>query len=257
MKLTVHFLPALADPHQLAGATVVVADVLRATTTMLAALWSGARAIIPCLEIEDALRVAGSLRGDAVLGGERGGRRIPGFQLGNSPAEYTPAAVSGKTVVLTTTNGTRALQACRAARRVLLGAFVNISSLVDELARADDLVFLCAGTDGQVTCEDVLLAGAAVRELQQRMPGGIDVNDQGQLAGAAWQSMVGALSRTSPLADALRHSRGGLNLRELGFESDIELAAQVDAMPVIGELLPGEWRVAATSRPDPSARPHC
>src|SRR3990167_11479727 len=104
-ELNVYALPTLLAPEELAGWTAVVIDVLRASTTILYALEAGAAEVIPCLEIEDALKIAGSMpRSQVVLGGERGGLPIDGFDLGNSPLEYDPSAVSGKTIVFTTTN---------------------------------------------------------------------------------------------------------------------------------------------------------
>src|SRR5205823_10380648 len=140
--------------------TVVVIDVLRATTTIVHALAAGAREVVPCLEVEDARRIAAELGKAAILGGERRGLPIPGFDVGNSPAEYTRQRVGGKTVVFTTTNGTRAMQRCKFASRVLLGAFVNFSAVCRELAVVDHVALVCAGTDGHVTREDTLLAGA-------------------------------------------------------------------------------------------------
>src|ERR1041384_8191351 len=105
--INVHLLPILVEPHELAGKLVVVIDVLRATTMIIHALAAGAKAVIPFLEVAGARELAERLPGQAVLGGERGGNRIAGFDLGNSPLEYTPAAVGGKTLVFTTTNGTR------------------------------------------------------------------------------------------------------------------------------------------------------
>src|ERR1700761_4796956 len=108
----VHLLPALIPAGALKGGVAVVIDVLRATSTMIHALAAGSDAIIPCLEIDEARRLAGGYpRGSAILAGERGGLPIEGFDLGNSPGAFTPAACSGKTVVMTTTNGTRAILA--------------------------------------------------------------------------------------------------------------------------------------------------
>src|SRR5437868_6038312 len=120
-RLSVHFLPALADPEELRDATAVVIDLLRASTTICYALAAGAREVIPCLEVDDARRTAADLAASPpVLGGERKGIRIEGFDLGNSPDEYRPDTVGGRTVVFTTTNGTAAMQRCRPARRVLI-----------------------------------------------------------------------------------------------------------------------------------------
>ena len=114
--LNVHALPKLVEPKDLADGTVVVIDVLRASTTIIAALEAGAVEVIPCLEIDDARRVAAQFPAEEViLGGERQGLPIEGFDLGNSPEDYTPYAVAGKTLVFTTTNGTRAMIHARQA----------------------------------------------------------------------------------------------------------------------------------------------
>jgi len=237
MRLSVYFLPELADPAELPGATVVVADILRATTTMLHALRSGATCVIPCLEIDEAQRMASHSPGSALLGGERGGTRIDGFHLGNSPAEFTPAIVGGKTVVMTTTNGTRALRKCSSAARVLIGAFANFSRLIAELSPCEKVVVICAGTNGHITGEDVVFAGGLVNELRRRTADRCELNDEARLAAAAWESLVGGLAHLDRLFRVLRDSRGGRNLVELGFENDIRLAASIDTVPVIGELL--------------------
>jgi len=242
MRLDVHSLPQLTTPEALAGSTVVVIDVLRATTTMLYALQAGARCVIPCLEVDEALRIAAGSPGNSVLGGERHGVRIEGFQLGNSPSEYTPSTVGGKCVVLTTTNGTQALRVCRQAARVLVGAFVNRSCLVAALARAERIALLCAGTDGHITQEDVLFAGAVVAELE-RTGVRCAFNDEAELAAAAWQATSSAADPRANLQSVLRRSRGGRNLVRLGFGADIELAAQLDSTPVLGELSLQTWRV--------------
>src|SRR5690242_16614412 len=110
MDIRVHLLPALIAPEQLADGVTVVIDVLRATTTITAALAVGASEVIPCLEVEDARRAVANLpTGQPVLGGERGGVRNDGFDLANSPCEYTAQSIGGKTLVFTTTNGTRAM----------------------------------------------------------------------------------------------------------------------------------------------------
>ena len=128
-ELRVHNLPELVDEADLAGSTVVVVDLLRASTTICQALASGAVEVVPFLTIEKTLAAAAKNRPSVVLGGERGGRRINGFDLGNSPAEYTPAAVGGRRVLLTTTNGTRALHHARLADRIVVGAMVNRSAV--------------------------------------------------------------------------------------------------------------------------------
>jgi 2-phosphosulfolactate phosphatase len=246
-EVCAHFLPDLTTPEALAGADVVVIDVLRATTTIVHALAAGAVEVIPCLDVEEARERAESLGERAVLGGERGGVRIEGFQLGNSPEEYTPQAVTGRTLVFTTTNGTRAMRQCSRATRVWIGAFVNFSAVCNALAEAPIVHLLCAGTDRHITREDVLLAGAIAEELSAGraagMSAGIRLNDQAEIAVDAWRSAVGRQTGERLLAEALRASRGGRNLLELGHDRDIEIAAALDRFNFVPTLNLREGRI--------------
>lgn len=256
-SLKVHFLPALTSAEELAGGAVVVIDVLRATTTIIHAIAAGARAVIPCLEIDEARRVAaGFPPGEALLGGERGGVRIEGFDLGNSPEEYNRATVGGKTVVMTTTNGTRAMMLCRQAKRVLVGAFVNASSVARALVQEEQVHLLCAGTEGEITREDVLFAGRVADCLLRELPGSKpEQNDPCRIARECYQNVLsadgidlsaGADSRFEEIAaltQELRHSQGGRNLIDVGLEHDIGVAAQVDQFAIVPELSVEEWAI--------------
>src|SRR5438132_2277143 len=163
----VHLLPGLIAPGRLAGGLAVVVDVLRATTTIIHALAAGCTAVRPCAEVEEARALAGQMRaGRVLLGGERGGLPLPGFDLGNSPHEYTAKLCHGNTLVLTTSNGTRALLRAAEAERTILAAFVNYSSVCEQLRHeARPIHIICAGTEGEVSLEDTLLAGALVDDL--------------------------------------------------------------------------------------------
>jgi 2-phosphosulfolactate phosphatase len=234
--LNVHSVPEHAQPDDLEGSTAVVIDVLRATTTIVTALSAGARAVIPCLTIGDALAAAAALpRESVILGGERGGLPIDGFDLGNSPAEYTRERVDGKTVVLTTTNGTRALLHCREADTVLAGAFANISALVAELAECPRVEIVCAGTDGRVTDEDLLLAGAIVDRLAESRDWQLNAAAEATLRG--WRATCGnnltRAERTERIVAAMSAAPGGRNLIEIGMAADIELSAQRDTANVV------------------------
>jgi 2-phosphosulfolactate phosphatase len=239
----VHLLPSLAESADLSGRTVVVVDILRATTTIVYALAAGAPRVIPLLTVEEALAAQAAGSGNVVLGGEREGRKIAGFQLGNSPAEYTSASLGGRTVVFTTTNGTRAMQRCRAAGRVLIGSFANFSATCRELAAEEHVDILCAGTDGQITREDVLFAGAVIDDLMRHRA--VTVNDQAEIAADAWRSVQRDFSHLTPLAECLRASVGGRNLVEIGYERDIEIAAQVDKFDLVAELDLVAWEIRA------------
>lgn len=237
----VHLLPGLVTPEELAGSTVVVVDILRATTTVVHALAAGAVKVIPLLEVDRALAIKSQLGASAVLGGERGGRKIQGFDLGNSPGEYTRASVGGKTLVFTTTNGTRALEMCRHASRVLLGSFANFSAVCREVGRLERLDILCAGTDGQITREDVLFAGAVIDDLHRA--GTVLTNDQADIACDAWRAATLDFAGPKPLAEYLRASTGGRNLIEIGHERDIDIAAQIDRCDLIAELDMKSWEI--------------
>ena len=177
--LSVYALPRLVEPEELAGGTAVVIDVLRAATTIAYALAAGAVQIIPCREISDALALADRFPPDEiVLGGERNGVPIDGFQLGNSPEEYSSDRVAGKTVIFTTTNGTRAMDHARAADEVLVAAFVDAAAVVARLLEREKISILCAGTEGHISEDDVLLAGMLVDRLQRQ--GGMAYQQNGQ-----------------------------------------------------------------------------
>jgi 2-phosphosulfolactate phosphatase len=236
-EVRVHLLPALVPEGSLAGGVAVVIDVLRATTAMVYALAAGCTAIRPCAEVEEARELARSLPpGRALLAGERGGLPLPGFDLSNSPAEYTPAVCGGREVVLTTTNGTRALLRAAGAARVLAAAFVNFSAVCEQLrqdARAVHVV--CAGTEGEVTLEDVLLAGAFVDFLSGAAAA--RPNDSARLARDSFTN-----NRHALLA-ALEVSKGGTRLRRIGYEQDIRAAARVDRFALVPELRRDPLRV--------------
>lgn len=164
---------ALLPKRDLSQTACVVFDVLRATTSMLTALQNGARNIYPVTEISEALALHGKHSG-ALLAGERNGLRIRSsqtggtdFHLGNSPREFTASRVSGKTIIMTTTNGTRALQSCAGAKHVLVGGFVNLSGLTRwiEQQTPANLLIICAGTFEQAAYEDILAAGALAERV--------------------------------------------------------------------------------------------
>jgi 2-phosphosulfolactate phosphatase len=235
--VAVHLLPGLAPPGRLAGGVAVVIDVLRATTTIIHALAAGCAAVVPCAEVDEARALAdGLLAGKVLLGGERGGRPLPGFDLGNSPREYTAAACGGTTLILTTTNGTRALLRAAEAERVLVAGFVNYSAVCELLRQeARPVHIVCAGSDGEVTLEDTLLAGALVDFLCEA--GTAWLNDAGRLAWDCFEN------HGRVLLGALEVSRGGTQLRELGYDDDIQAAAQVDQFALVPELRRDPLRV--------------
>jgi 2-phosphosulfolactate phosphatase len=233
VKIDVLFAPHALGAADLAGRTVVVVDILRATTTIAVALANGAKAVLPAASTEEALRIAQNLERDAVvLAGERKSARIPGFALGNSPAEFGPEVVAGKTIVMTTTNGTQALIAAQGAREVIVGAAVNFSAVAQHcraaLAEYGDVVILCAGVEKHFALEDAFAAGRLTKVL---LPEGglrrVTVND----------GAVAALELARHYGErwlkALRASAHGRELVELGFRADLDTCAAQDTHSVL------------------------
>lgn len=180
--------------------------------------------------------------GTVLLGGERGGVRIDGFDLGNSPSDYGPETVAGRTVAFTTTNGTKALLAATSAKTILIGAFLNRRALVERLEREHRPTHLiCAGTDGVITGEDVLFAGAVVTELLLTVDGIGDSpphwlpNDSGVIAMNHWTKALNECSTSldSQLELIMRETQGGRNLTDLGYASDIELCSRLDCIATV------------------------
>jgi 2-phosphosulfolactate phosphatase len=248
--IKVHYLPRLVPEQHLAGNTVVVIDALRATSTICQALASGASEVVPCLEVEEALAATQDGGGQVVLGGERGGKRIDGFELGNSPREYTRQAVGGRRVFITTTNGTRAMHHARQAARVILGSFLNLSAVVASIKNEARIDILCAGTDGRETGEDILAAGGMVDQLCRLAGANWRLNDAAAMAGRDWsllnqEAQVANRTVNEQLAIELRDAPGGRNLVDIGLDQDIVDCAQVDRLAIVPELDVREWRISA------------
>jgi 2-phosphosulfolactate phosphatase len=233
----VHLTPDRLTPALLSDSVAVVIDVLRASTTMIHALAAGCVAVWPIAEVEEARRIADGMRaGRVLLGGERGGVPPTGFDLGNSPSEYTCSRCKGTTLILTTTNGTRALLQAAAAARTLIAGFVNYSAVCEQLvdeARPIDIV--CAGYQGEAALEDALLAGALVEFLCEH--GQIALNDAARLAWDCFEHHGRVLD------GALEISAGGVHLRGLGYDEDIRTAARVDQFAIVPEVRRAPLRV--------------
>jgi 2-phosphosulfolactate phosphatase len=236
-EVHVHLSPLLVQPRHLAGSVTVVVDVLRATTTIVHALAAGCLAVRPIAEVDEARRLADSLpAGKVLLAGERDGQPVPGFDLGNSPGEFTGERCGGTTLVLTTTNGTRALLLADTAARVLVGAFVNFSAICEQL-RADPrpVHILCAGESGNVALEDTLFAGAVVECLCENKLA--QLNDGARVAWDCFEQ------HGRVLEGALAVGAGGARLHALGYDDDIRAAARVDAFALVPELRRDPLRV--------------
>jgi 2-phosphosulfolactate phosphatase len=236
-------LPALAK-CDLRDATCVVFDVLRATSTFVTALHNGAKAVIPIAEISEALAIR-QKQPDVLLGGERDGVRIRAaqtggidFDLGNSPREYTPEMVEGKTIVSTTTNGTRALRACAGAQTVLAASFLNLTATAQFILRLRpaQIVLVCAGTRENIATEDVLAAGALGEILDAPLAPfgrgeGVRLNDSAETARNAWRK---AKSNLLEVVSEAENARRLLAIPEL--RDDVAFCLQRDVFNLVAVL---------------------
>lgn len=231
MRLDVLFGVQQLTPQDVHGRVVAVIDVLRASTTVAVALANGAKAVIPFESSEDAIMRSKQMeRGAFLLAGERRMLKMEGFDLGNSPREHTAEAVEGRTVLLTTTNGTKALLSLQGARDVLVASYVNLTGVTTMLRAAlrggADITIVCAGQDRQFALEDAACAGRYVSNVSKRMAD-IDVNDAALAASLIDRKYGDNLLR---LFSTAAHGRA---LAAAGFEGDLAACAAVDAFPVI------------------------
>jgi 2-phosphosulfolactate phosphatase len=237
----VYLTPQLVDPFRLKDGVAVVIDVLRATTTIVYALGAGCSSVRPCAEIDEAKALASTLpKRTALLAGERDGKPIPGFDLGNSPREFTARKCKDKTLILTTTNGTHAVLRAINAQRVLIAGFVNFSAVCEQLqAEACPVHIVCAGYYGEPCLEDTLLAGAFVEFFSEETD--IRPNDSARLAWDCFEN------HGRILGAALECSNGGEHLKSIGYEDDIKLAAEIDKFAIVPELRRDPLRIEVTS----------
>jgi 2-phosphosulfolactate phosphatase len=230
MKIDAYFTVAEVDPAALGDATVVVIDVLRATTTVVEALANGARGIYPTASTEEAVKLAHSLgREDTLLCGERKGQKVEGFDLGNSPREFTRTAVENMRLVMSTTNGTRAFVAGQDALRMLACAFTNLGAVASALADEREVAVICAGREDRFSIDDVLCAG----HLIQRVMG--DADSEHELNDAALAARLIAGSR-KPSKKFLMQTTGGRALIEIGLGDDLDICADVDRHDIVAEM---------------------
>ena len=242
--LTPAELPALAK-RDMRETACVVFDVLRATSTIVTALHNGAKAVVPVSEISEALAFKNSEFGirnseSILLGGERDGVKIRAaqtggtdFDIGNSPRECTPEKVSGKTIVSTTTNGTRALRACAGAKTVLAGSFLNLTATAEFIRRQEleNVLLVCAGTHENSALEDVLAAGALIELFAAREDACPTISDSAEIAWRVW------VQAKFDLAGAVRNSENARRLLAIPeLRDDVPFCLQRDIFPLVAKL---------------------
>ncbi|RJP62237.1 MAG: 2-phosphosulfolactate phosphatase [Ignavibacteriales bacterium] len=228
MKINVLFSPSLVDELYFTGKTTVVIDVLRATSTIIEALNNGAKEVIPVNTFEFALKASGSIfGGQTILGGEKNTKKIESFNLGNSPLEYTKEVVAGKSIILFTTNGSKAIVKAKFSEHLLICAFTNLSYVAKFLIEnGKDFEILCSGRAGGFSIEDTICAGRLISEIEEQGHE-MMLSDSGRAA--KYLSKFLGKSVRKMLAD----SEHGKLLAENEFQADIEFCSSVNTMNLL------------------------
>ena len=219
--------PELLHLYSLEDTIVVVTDILRATSCMVTALASGVKAIIPIREVGDCMKMKNL---GHLIAAERDGKKIEGFDLGNSPFSYQEKHLQGKTIALTTTNGTQAIKLSERAEEILVGAFLNLETIAKYLNdKEKNVLVVCAGWKGKVNMEDTLFAGALVEQLDNFAA----ANDSALMAKILYQesknNLLGVLMQCSHVQ----------RLKNLGIEKDIEFCLQHNIYKVLPKMQQG------------------
>ena len=226
MRVDVAWTPAALPGAPLEAWTAIVVDVLRASTTITTALVNGCAAIVPATDADEARRRA-EADGGALVAGERRGEPLAGFDLGNSPLEFTAARVAGRTIVFTTSNGTRALVAVRGAADVAVAGFVNLSAAARwAVAAGRDVLIVCAGERGARSLEDEVCAGHLVDRIAAQRPDAslTEAARSARAAAAAYAGQVGRLARDASWA---------VHLASRGRAGDVEACLAVDSLDAV------------------------
>jgi 2-phosphosulfolactate phosphatase len=225
VRLDTAFTPAEAR-GLVAGRTVVVIDVLRATSTIVQAVVNGARYVIPVGGVDEAARKVEQLGRDAVLlCGEREALPIKGFHLGNSPLEFTREAIAGRTLLMTTTNGTAAFLAASGAGAIYAGSLLNVSAIAERIiSENNDTLLLCSGREGAFAAEDAMCAGRIARVVRRRVR---------RLQGNDAMRAASRLARQPVTPRMLAETAAGTRLREIGRDDDLVFCAQEDLHNVV------------------------
>jgi 2-phosphosulfolactate phosphatase len=238
MKVNIIFSPNNVDDLYFTGKITVVIDVLRATSVILKAISVGAKEVIPVSSIDFAMKISvNSHGGQTLLCGERNTKIIDGFDLGNSPLEYTEETVNGKSVILFTTNGSKAIVKAKYSEKVFVASFNNLSKMAEYLVNLNkDVEIIASGSSGIFCLEDSICAGALVKKMLEHKP-------EIELTDASNASLVLNEKYGSDIFNMMNTCEHGVLLKENGFESDIEFCSTIDNLPIIPYFTGGEIKL--------------
>ena len=229
MNIEVQLEPIPLPANLLADRIVVVFDILRATSVIVHALAEGATEIIPVIAVEKAFELAKTFPpGSTLLGGERGSQRIEGFDLGNSPREYAAPRVRGKRVILTTTNGTRALHTVSDGKRVMVGSFFNMDAVAKVCRQLEhDLLLYPSGDKGSFSLEDTVCTGMLIDRIMDKRERSVRLTDAARAAWILYQRFE------SNVEEAFSLSSHGKDLIGLGMKEDLAYCARTDRFDLV------------------------
>ena len=234
MKINVHYCNQHLDELYFTGKTSVVIDVLRASTVIVTALNNGAREVVPVGTVDFAMKVSGNaFGGQTILGGERNTKKVEGFTLGNSPLEYTQETVASKSIILYTTNGSKAIVKAKFSENLFVCCFNNLFYVTNHLLNLNkDIEIICAGSNGNFNMEDAVCAGSLISEMSK-------VNDELELSDSARASVVLNKSFGKNVARMLKQTEHGKLLIENGFAADIIECAKIGTTDIIPYYVAG------------------
>jgi 2-phosphosulfolactate phosphatase len=229
MHVHTQLLPFPPVANFVSNRVVVVIDILRATSVMVQALSQGAREIIPVKTVEEAFQLAKTFPSNTtLLGGERGSRKIEGFDLGNSPREYQSEKVRDKRLILTTTNGTKAFHAVSSGKNVLVGSLLNLSAVAERCFELDrDLLIYPSGDEGNFSLEDTVCGGMLIDRIIKKRGKSLTLTDASRSAHILFQKFE------ANLVEPFYLSQHGRDLVGRGFEEDLPFCAQMDTTNLV------------------------
>jgi len=223
------FIPEEIKNIEVAGKLVVIIDVLRASSTIITALANGCRGFIPILSPDQAKEKAQQFEKENVLlGGEREGIKIEGFDLGNSPREYKREAVKNRTIIFSTTNGVKTLEMVKSAYRIIIGSFLNLQAVCNYCANyKGDILLICAGKEGKFSLEDAACAGMIINSLKDVSFSGHQEVDANLIARLLYEKFG------NNILEILRKSQHGRYLDSIGLDEDLKFCSQLDFFHIV------------------------
>ena len=211
--------------------SVIVVDMLRATSVICTAINNGCSKVIPVLTIEEALETAGDDRGRYILGGERKALKIEGFNCSNSPLEYTKAMVLGKTLIITTSNGTRAIKGCEGAKNILIGALINADAVARKIVElGNDVVIVNSGTLGEFSMDDFICSGYIIERIKKYVE--VNLSDIATTSNYVYKN-------NENVVDFVQYAKHYKRIMELNFKDDLDYCCKKDIMSVVPEYIDG------------------